>query len=154
MASLGFPGPLEAQDPASIPEHFYKYVGCYELLMAAEPEWASIIERRVALTTIRLATAEDAHARQFVARAAPGETTSWYPKVYWLLAGDVGPLRIGWEWPAFDRVRAVFGVEDWDGESPLHGELSHSTDVTDYDPEPIAVRLVIIQCGDRGPWKG
>jgi len=145
-ALLGLASAAEAQVSAFLPEHFYKYEGCYELEVAKDAEWVKPLERRLQLTTVQLAPIGGVVVHQFVARAGPGEPASWYPKLSWLLVGDVGRLQISWEWPMFDWVTAEFTTEGWDGERPLEGEIRHSTDVIGYAPDPMAVRLRRIEC--------
>ena len=123
--------PTEASSQLNfdLPAHYYFYEGCYTLERASKAGWLDRIETDVHLTLTRL---EWDTLRRFVVRAAPGTEASWYPKVYWLLVGNVGPLHLAWEWPGFDWLTMVFPVEGWDGESPLVGEAIHNTDEWGY----------------------
>lgn len=146
VAFVGMTCPVQAQEVDKLPEHFLRYEGCYELRADESPGWVAVLEDGIQLTLVELASTQRVSVREFVVRAAPGEAASWYPKVSWLLIDDLSPLQISWEWPLFDWVTAVFPVDDWDGETPLEGEISHSTDVIGYDPDPVEVRLVRSEC--------
>lgn len=110
-----------------------------------------VLEDAVQLTLVELVPTEGVVVHQFVVRAGPGQQASWYPKVSWLLVGDSGPLQVGWEWPGYDWVTAVFQVDHWDGETPLEGTIRHATDVIGYNPDPVGIRRTRVGCPPMHP---
>lgn len=136
------PRPAVAQDPFIFDR---RYAGCYDVQVQERPKWLEGIEDGIHLTTARLSSPRRSQVPEFVVRAAPGHRASGYPRVSWVLIGGEGPLQITWEHP-MEWIVAKFDVRSFDPPPELRGSVENSSDLPSYAPEPVAIRLVRVEC--------